>query len=73
MISWGGSVVFYNSFLPQITEERYEMEIEQGFVYGYVGSVLLLVFNINDYETKSSSDLPKPIPTQGLLIILCTV
>ncbi|MDP5120773.1 MAG: MFS transporter [Spirosomaceae bacterium] len=47
MIGWGGSIVFYNSFLPQITtEDRYDKTSAQGFVFGYVGSVLLLIFNL---------------------------
>lgn len=47
MIGWGGSVVFYNSFLPQITtEDRYDKVSARGFAFGYVGSVLLLIFNL---------------------------
>lgn len=47
MIGWGGSVVFYNSFLPQITtEDRYDKISARGFAFGYVGSVLLLIFNL---------------------------
>lgn len=47
MIGWGGSVVFYNSFLPQITtEENYDKTSARGFAFGYVGSVILLIFNL---------------------------
>ena len=47
MIGWGGSIVFYNSFLPDIaTEDMYDRISARGFSYGYVGSVLLLVFNL---------------------------
>ena len=47
MIGWGGSIVFYNSFLPQITtEDRYDKTSAKGFAYGYVGSVILLIFHL---------------------------
>ncbi len=37
-----GSLVFYNSFLPEIaTEEQRDKLSAQGFSYGYIGSVLL--------------------------------
>ncbi|NBA85632.1 MFS transporter [Emticicia sp. CRIBPO] len=47
IIGWGGSLVFYNSFLPQIaTEDKYDQLSARGFAFGYIGSVLLLVFNL---------------------------
>ena len=47
MIGWGGSVVFYNSFLPDIaTEDNFDRLSARGFAFGYVGSVLLLIFNL---------------------------
>jgi len=47
VIGWGGSVVFYNSFIPEIvTEDRYDNISARGFAFGYVGSVLLLIFNL---------------------------
>ncbi len=46
-ISYSGSLVFYNSFLPEIvTFDRYDQVSARGFSYGYVGSVLLLIFNL---------------------------
>ncbi len=43
-IGFGGSLVFYNSFLPIIAQDR-EMDrlSARGFVLGYIGSVLLLI------------------------------
>jgi MFS transporter, UMF1 family len=47
IIGWGGSVVFYNSYLPQIaSEENLDKLSARGFVFGYIGSVILLVFNL---------------------------
>lgn len=47
IIGWGGSLVFYNAFIPQIaTEENYDKLSARGFAFGYVGSVILLVFNL---------------------------
>lgn len=47
IIGWGGSIVFYNSYLPEIaTEDKYDQLSARGFAFGYVGSVLLLIFNL---------------------------
>ena len=46
-IAFASSLVFYNSFLPEIvTVDRFDRVSAQGFSYGYVGSVLLLIFNL---------------------------
>lgn len=46
-IGYSGALVFYNSFLPEIaTYDKYDRVSAQGFSYGYVGSVLLLIFNL---------------------------
>lgn len=47
VMGWGGSIVFYNSFLPEIaSEDRFDNLSARGFMMGYIGSVLLLVFNL---------------------------
>lgn len=44
-IGFAGSLVFYNAYLPEIvTEDRFDKVSAKGFAYGYVGSVLLLIF-----------------------------
>lgn len=47
LIGWSGSIVFYNSFLPIIaTEDNFDRYSARGFSWGYIGSVLLMVFNL---------------------------
>ena len=44
-IGFAGSLVFYDSYLPIIaTEDQYDKVSAKGYSYGYVGSVILLVF-----------------------------
>ncbi|MBC6611291.1 MFS transporter [Hymenobacter sp. BT507] len=43
-IGFSGSIVFYNSYLPDISsEEQFDSLSARGFSMGYIGSVLLLV------------------------------
>jgi UMF1 family MFS transporter len=47
IVGWGGSIVFYNSYIPQIaTEGNFDKLSARGFVFGYIGSVILLIFNL---------------------------
>ena len=47
LIGWSGSIVFYNSYLPDIaTEDQYDRLSARGFSMGYLGSVLLMVVNL---------------------------
>lgn len=44
---YGGSIVFYNSFLPVIAEPSDQDRISaRGYSMGYLGSVILLLFNL---------------------------
>jgi len=46
-LSYGASIVFYNSFLPDIaTEDQSDKVSSRGFAYGYFGGGLLLAFNL---------------------------
>lgn len=43
-VGYSGSLVFYNSYLPEITtEDQFDKLSAKGYAYGYVGSVLLLL------------------------------
>jgi MFS transporter, UMF1 family len=47
LIGWCGSIVFYNAYLPEIaTEDRFDKLSAKGFIMGYAGSVILLIFNL---------------------------
>jgi UMF1 family MFS transporter len=46
-VGYGGSLVFYNSFLPVIAEPKDQDRISaRGYSMGYLGGVVLLVFNL---------------------------
>ncbi|WP_128543618.1 MFS transporter [Larkinella soli] len=48
LIGWSGSIVFYNSYLPEIaSEDQFDRVSARGFSMGYVGSVILMVFNLS--------------------------
>lgn len=47
LIGYWGSLVFYNSYLPDIAfEEQQDKVSARGFSMGYVGSVILLIINL---------------------------
>jgi MFS transporter, UMF1 family len=47
IVGWGGSIVFYNSYIPEIaTEDKFDSLSARGFTMGYVGSVILLIQNL---------------------------
>jgi UMF1 family MFS transporter len=44
-IGFAGSLVFYDSYLPLIaTKDQYDKVSAKGYSYGYIGSVILLIF-----------------------------
>jgi UMF1 family MFS transporter len=46
-IGFSGSIVFYNSFLPEIaSKDEMDFLSARGFSLGYIGSVILLVLNL---------------------------
>ena len=47
LVGWSGSIVFYNSYLPDIaTEDQFDRVSARGFSMGYIGSVLLMLLNL---------------------------
>ena len=46
-IGFWGSLVFYNAYLPEVAySDRQDQVSALGFIYGYIGSVILLIFNL---------------------------
>jgi MFS transporter, UMF1 family len=47
VVGWAGSIVFYNSYLPEIaTEDQADRVSARGYSMGYIGSVLLMILNL---------------------------
>ena len=71
-IGFGACVVFYNSYLPDIvTEDQLDKVSAQGYAYGYIGSVILLVIILAIIQFKdtlgiTSDSLPVRI---GFLLV----
>ncbi len=69
---WAGSVIYYNSFLPEIvTEDRYDEVSARGYAYGYTGSIILLILQLVvilfpgllfDVEGKTASLVAQGLP-----------
>lgn len=63
-IGAAGGLVFYDSYLPLIaTEDKFDSVSAKGYAYGYVGSVLLLIFCLSmiqkpEWFNISSATLP---------------
>ena len=66
-IGAAGGIVFYNAYLPEIaTEDKMDQVSAKGYAYGYIGSVLLLIFSLlmiqkPEWFGISSSTLPSRI------------
>lgn len=47
-IGFWASIVFYNAYLPEVAYSDQQDRVSAlGFIYGYLGSVLLLIFNLS--------------------------
>ncbi len=65
-IGFASSLVFYNSFLPEIaTEDKMDTVSAKGFAYGYIGSVILLILNLLVIQKPAWFGLP----TEGTLAV----
>ena len=46
-VCFGGALVFYNAFLPEITtEDQADKVSSRGYAYGYLGGAILLLLNL---------------------------
>jgi MFS transporter, UMF1 family len=58
-IGFAGSLVFYNAYLPEIASpDRHDKVSAKGFSLGYIGSVILLIFNLLMIEMPHLFGLP---------------
>ncbi|MBO0356449.1 MFS transporter [Hymenobacter sp. BT186] len=58
-VGFSGSIVFYNSYLPDISsEEKFDSLSARGFSMGYIGSVLLLVMCLMLIQGPTLSGTP---------------
>ncbi len=54
-VGFAGSLVFYNSYLPEIAEpEQQDAVSAKGFAMGYVGSAVLLIINLIMVMTRET-------------------
>lgn len=67
-IGFWGSIVFYNAYLPEIAHpEQQDAVSAKGFMYGYTGSIILLLFSLimiempNLFGFEENSTLPTRI------------
>ncbi len=71
-IGHAGSLVFYNAYLPEIvTEDRMDKVSAKGFAWGYIGSVILLIFSLWMIMRPATFGLPEghlPIKISFLLV-----
>jgi len=72
LIGFWGSLVFYNSYLPKIAfPEQQDAVSAKGYSLGYIGSVILLIFNlimIMKSEWFGFSDQLQPMKFSFLLV-----
>ncbi|MCI1187216.1 MFS transporter [Hymenobacter sp. DH14] len=69
-VGFSGSIVFYNSYLPEISsEEKFDSLSAKGFSMGYIGSVILLVtcLVINQFHDKIGIDAERAAQISFLL------
>ncbi len=74
-VGYGGSIVFYNSFLPVIADPEDQDRISaRGYSMGYLGGVVLLLFNLlmimkpNLFGIAADSSLPARISFLSVFI-----
>ncbi len=61
-IGFWGSIVFYNSYLPEVAEPEDQDRVSaKGFMLGYTGSVLLLAFNLSMVEMPELYGITDPL------------
>ncbi len=59
-MGYSGSLVFYDAYLPEIaTPDQYDRLSARGYSFGYIGSVILLIFNLVMIQVPGLFGLPE--------------
>ena len=70
LIGYWGSLVFYNSYLPDIAfPEQQDSISAKGFSLGYVGSVLLLVINLGMVMSQDTPEMAKQMMRYSFIMV----
>ncbi len=70
-IGFWGSIVFYNAYLPEVAyPEQQDQVSAKGFIYGYIGSILLLILCLILIEGHEIFGLTKGLATRVSFIIV---
>ncbi|MDA9126130.1 MFS transporter [Flavobacteriaceae bacterium] len=73
-IGFWGSLVFYNAYLPEVAyPEQQDKVSAQGFIFGYLGSVLLLVFSLFMVEKPELFGITNPTLAPRITFLLVGV
>jgi UMF1 family MFS transporter len=66
-VGFSGSIVFYNSYLPEISsEKKFDSLSARGFSMGYIGSVLLLIICLVIIQGAEIMGGPKGVALFGM-------
>ncbi|MGV8947349.1 MAG: MFS transporter [Lutibacter sp.] len=70
-IGFWGSIVFYNAFLPEVAEPKDQDRVSaKGFIFGYIGSVILLLFSLVMVNKPKMFGLPDAAFASRLTFLL---
>jgi len=70
-IGFWASLVFYNAYLPEVAHpEQQDRASAKGFMYGYFGSVLLLILNLLMIQKPDWLEYPQEWPLEFPLYLL---
>jgi len=70
-IGFWGSIVFYNAYLPEIAHPEQQDDVSaKGFIFGYTGSVLLLLFSLFMVNKPEMFGLPDAAFASRLTFLL---
>jgi UMF1 family MFS transporter len=70
-IGFWGSIVFYNAYLPEVAEPIDQDRVSaKGFIFGYIGSVILLLFSLIIVNKPEMFGLPNAAFASRLTFLL---